>query len=213
MQLPTTSYPHGYNNNRHGGSTGVKSHFLLPILGWAVKTYHCTRHTMHYSATNHPRGRIRRVPYPVIPGTQPYPSTVDPPRPILDPASTHRRSKQECKASWHRTRSLFTVSSSTSPWCPGIAGHSRGTSLKQPPQRSTKLHLKGTPSVPASSYPIKGQAGGSTKGGERRTMKNQSPSHHRRSTSQAISFVLSLFSLWDLGSVLSLTACNPYAST
>jgi hypothetical protein len=33
MQLPTTSYPHGYNNNRHGGSTGVKSHFLLPHPG------------------------------------------------------------------------------------------------------------------------------------------------------------------------------------
>jgi hypothetical protein len=39
--------------------------------------------------------------------------------------------------------------------------------------------------------PIKGQAGDSTKGGQ--TSKNQSPSHRRRSTSQAISFVLSLF--------------------
>jgi hypothetical protein len=72
--------------------------FLLPIPGWAVKTCHCTRHTMHYSTTDHPRGRIRQVPYPVILGTRPYPSTVDPPRPILDPASTHRWSKQECKA-------------------------------------------------------------------------------------------------------------------
>jgi hypothetical protein len=69
MQPPTTSYPHGYSNNRHGSSTSVKSHFLLPIPGWAVKTYHCTRHDEHYSATYHPRGRIRRVSYPEIPGT------------------------------------------------------------------------------------------------------------------------------------------------
>jgi hypothetical protein len=40
--------------------------------------------------------------------------------------------------------------------------------------------------------PIKGQAGDSTKVGG--TSKNQSLSHHRRSTSQAISFVLSFFS-------------------
>jgi hypothetical protein len=99
MRLQTTSYPHGYSNNRHGGSTDVKSHFLLPIPGWAVKTCHCTRHTMHYSTTDHPRGRIRQVPYPAILGTRPYPSVVDPPRPILDPASTHRLSKQESKAS------------------------------------------------------------------------------------------------------------------
>jgi hypothetical protein len=61
-----------------------------------------------------------------------------------------------------------------------MAGHSQGTSLQQPPQRSTKLHLKYTPGVPASSYPIKRQAGGSTKGdNEQQTMKDQSPSHQR----------------------------------
>jgi hypothetical protein len=53
---------------------------------------------MHYSTTDHPRGRIRRVLYPAIPGTRPYPFTIDPPRPVLDPASTNRRTKQECKA-------------------------------------------------------------------------------------------------------------------
>jgi hypothetical protein len=88
MRLPTTSYPHAYSNNRHGGSTGVKSHFLLPIPEWVVKTCHCTHHTMHYSATDHPRGGIRRVPYPAIPGTRPYPLT-------LDPASTNRRSRMQ----------------------------------------------------------------------------------------------------------------------
>jgi hypothetical protein len=57
-----------------------------------------------------------------------------------------------------------------------MAGHSQGTSLQPPPQRSTKLHLKGTPGVPASSYPIKGQAGALRGGGEgdgRRTTNNR----------------------------------------
>jgi hypothetical protein len=55
-----------------------------------VKTCHCTRHTVHYFATDHPRGRIRQGPYPTIPGTRPYPFTVDPPRP-----SPHRRSTRK----------------------------------------------------------------------------------------------------------------------
>jgi hypothetical protein len=86
--------------------------FLLPIPGWAVKTCHCTRHTEHYSTTDLPRERIRRVSYPKIPGTRPYPFTVDSPRPVLDPASTNRRSNKEARPACHRIRSLFTVSSS-----------------------------------------------------------------------------------------------------
>jgi hypothetical protein len=76
------------------------------------------------------------------------------PQPSLDLPSVSR----EERPTWHRTRGLFTVSSSTSPWCLGTASHSRGTSLQPPPQGSTKLHLKGTLGVPASSYSIKGQA-------------------------------------------------------
>jgi hypothetical protein len=41
---------------QHGSSTSVKSHFLLLIPGWAVKTYHCTRHDGYCSATDPPRG-------------------------------------------------------------------------------------------------------------------------------------------------------------
>jgi hypothetical protein len=94
------------------------------------------------------------------------------PRPSLDPPPINK----EERPTWHRTRSLFTVSSSTSPWCPGMAGHSRGTSLQPPPQGSTKLHLKGTPGVPASSYPIKGQAGALQGGAdEQRTTYNEKP--------------------------------------
>jgi hypothetical protein len=141
MRPPTTSYPHGYSDNRHGGSTSVKSHFLLPIPGWAVKTYHCTCHAEHYYAIDPPRGRIRRVSYPEILGTRPYPFHVDPPRPVLDPASTNCRSTRKQGLHATRSESLFTVSSSTSPWCTGMASHSRGTSLQRPPQRSTKLYF------------------------------------------------------------------------
>jgi hypothetical protein len=149
MQLPTTSYPHGYSGNQHGSSTGVKSHFLLPIPGWVVKTYHCTCHTGHYSTTDHPRGRIRRVPYPAIPRTRPYPFIINPPRPILDPASINRRSNMKTMLACHRIQSLFTVSSSTSSWYPGMVGHSRGISLQQPLQRSTDF----TPKAPSASLP------------------------------------------------------------
>jgi hypothetical protein len=170
MRLPTTSYHHSYSSNRHGSSTGVKSHFLLPIPGSEVKTCHCTHHTVQYFTTDHPRRRIRQGPYPAIPGTRPYPLTVDPHWPVLDPSPVNK----EERPTWHKTRSLFTVSSSTSSWCPGMAGHSRGTSLQPPPQGLTKLHLKGTPGVPASSYSIKGQTG-ALQGGEWRTTDNKKP--------------------------------------
>jgi hypothetical protein len=42
MRLPTTFYRHGYNCDRRGSSTGVKSHFLLPIPECEVKTCHYT---------------------------------------------------------------------------------------------------------------------------------------------------------------------------
>jgi hypothetical protein len=54
IQSPTTSYHHGTNSYRRGSSTGVKSYFLLSIPGWVVKTCHCTHHTAHYFATDHP---------------------------------------------------------------------------------------------------------------------------------------------------------------
>jgi hypothetical protein len=42
MQPPTTSYPHGYSNNRHGSSTSVKSHFYCPSRDgqWKPVTAH-----------------------------------------------------------------------------------------------------------------------------------------------------------------------------
>jgi hypothetical protein len=81
MQPPTTSYPPWLQRRQHGSSTSGKSHVLLPIPGWAVKTCHCTRHVRYYSTTDPPRGRTRRLSYPKIPGARPYLFPVDPPRP------------------------------------------------------------------------------------------------------------------------------------
>jgi hypothetical protein len=85
MRLPATSYRHGHSYDQRGSSAGVSSHFLLPIPGWEVKTCHYTHLTAHCSTTDHPRGRIRQGLYPTISGIRPYP-------PVLDPASTQRRS-------------------------------------------------------------------------------------------------------------------------
>jgi hypothetical protein len=54
--VPTRTRLTRQNASTTSTRTGVKSHFLLPIPGWAVKTYHYTHHTRHYSATDHPRG-------------------------------------------------------------------------------------------------------------------------------------------------------------
>jgi hypothetical protein len=167
MQPPTTSYPHGYSGNQHRSSTCVKYHFLLPIPGWAVKTCHCTRHTEHYSATNHPRGRILRVSYPGIPGTRPYPFTIDPPRLILDPASTNRRSNKEARLTGP---GVFSPSHplrhhGVRGW-PAILGTRRYSYLHSAQQNFTsKAPLESLPPLD----PIKGEAGNSTKGSERRT--------------------------------------------
>jgi hypothetical protein len=39
---------------QHGSSTSVKSRFLPPIPGWAVKTCHCTHHAGYCSAIDAP---------------------------------------------------------------------------------------------------------------------------------------------------------------
>jgi hypothetical protein len=157
MQLPATSYRHGYSRDRRGSNTSVSPHFLPLIPGWEVKTCHYAHLAAHCSVTNHPRGRIRQGPYPTISGIQPFPLG-------LDPAPV---SKEE-RPTWHRTEGLFTVSSPTSPWCPGMAGHSWGTTLQPPPQESTNLHLK-APRCPGLLLSYKRAGPGSTRGKGRRT--------------------------------------------
>jgi hypothetical protein len=162
-----------------------------------VKTYHCTRQVEHYSTTDPPRGGIRRVSYLEIPRIWPYPVPVDPPRPVLDPASTNCRSTK--KQGLHATGSeVFSLSHplrhhGVRGW-PAIFGARHYSAFHSARQNFTsKASLASLPPLD----PIKGQAGDSTNG--RRTSKNQSPSQCRRSTSQAISFVLSLFlsETWD----------------
>jgi hypothetical protein len=87
-----TSYHHGYSRDRRENSTGVKSHFLLPIPGWEVKTCHYTTipHTTlppitlerGYDKVRTPRSREFSL----------IRSSSTRPRPSLDPASTYHRS-------------------------------------------------------------------------------------------------------------------------
>jgi hypothetical protein len=147
MQPPTTSYPQGYSGNQRGSSTSVKSHFLLSIPGWVVKTCHCTRHAEHYSATDHPRGRVRRVSYLKNPGTRPYPFTIDPPRPGLDQPSVKQGSKTcmpQDPESFHRLILYITMVSGDGRPFSGHVATTASTALN-------KTSLVRHPGVPASS--------------------------------------------------------------
>jgi hypothetical protein len=161
-----------------------------------VKTYHCTYHTVHYFTTNHPRGRIRQGPYPMILGTRPYLLTVDPPQPVLDPTLTQPRptaGQQGRKAdvtqdpkSFHRLILYVTmVPRDGRPFLGHVATTTSTGIDKTSPQRH--------PRRPCLLLPYKWAGRGSTRGGGQQTTKNQSPSHHRKLASQAISFVLSFF--------------------
>jgi hypothetical protein len=131
------------------------------------ETCHYTHLTTNCFTTNHPRGRIRQGPYSTISEIRPYPSG-------LDPASTRPRRpalvNRKERPTWHRTPGHFTVSSPTSPRCPGMAGHSWSTPLQPPLQGSIKLHLK-APRCPGLLLPYKRAGQGSTRG-------------HRQDTSQ-----------------------------
>jgi hypothetical protein len=112
--------PPWLQRHQHRSSTSVKSYFLMPILGWAVKTYHCTRRAGHCYATDPSRGESRRSSFPKIPRARSYPFPVDPPLPGLDQLPVNK----EARLARHKTQGLFTVPSFTSPWRPGMAGHS-----------------------------------------------------------------------------------------
>jgi hypothetical protein len=51
--------PPWLQHRQHESSTSVKSHFLLSIPRWAVKTCHYTRHARYCSTTDPPRGKAR----------------------------------------------------------------------------------------------------------------------------------------------------------
>jgi hypothetical protein len=135
-----------------------------------VKTYHCTCHAGHYSITDPPRGRIRRVSYPEIPEARPYPF-------LLDPASTRPRpttGQQRSKAytpqdlgSFH-CLILYVIM---------VFGDGRPFSEHVAIAASTALDKTSLLRHPLASLPpldpIKGQAGDSTKGD-----KQGEASHH-----------------------------------
>jgi hypothetical protein len=115
------------------------------------------------------------------------------PRPGLDPASTYHRSAGRKG----RRGTGLRVFSPSHPlrhhvvrgW-PAIPGARHYSHLYRDRQNFTS----DSPSIPASSYPIKGQAR-ALQGEGKKSRSQAQASKGRRSTSQAISLVLSLFPL------------------
>jgi hypothetical protein len=164
MRLPATIYRHGHSRDRRGSNARVSPHFFTahPVMGG--ETCHYAHLTTHCFITNHPQGRIRQDPCSTISEIRSYPSG-------LDPASTRSRRPalvdRKERPTRHRTPGHFTISSPTSPRCPGMAGHSWSMLLQPPLQGSTKLHLK-TPRRPGLLLPYK-RAGQGSKGDKRKT--------------------------------------------
>jgi hypothetical protein len=111
----------------------------------------------------------------------------------LDPSSTNRRSTRK-KGQRDTGSRVFSLSHP-------LRHHGiRGWPVILRARRYSDLYITRqnfTSKTPSASLPpldpIKGQARDSTKGDDNGQAKSQSPSHRRRSTSQAISFVLSFF--------------------
>jgi hypothetical protein len=155
----------------------------------------------------------------VILGIRPYPSG-------LDPASTQPRRPAQFNGKgrtvWHGALGHFVVSSPTMPWCPGMAGHSQGTSLQSIQQESTKHHLKAPRRLGLLS-PYKRAGQGSTQeegkrvneqknGANEQNKDNKPPDRtttNKRSTSRAIIFFLFFLSLRLGPDTLSRTLVTP----
>jgi hypothetical protein len=163
MQPPTTFYPHGNSNNRHGSSTSVKSYFLLPISGWAVKpvTIHAMPSTIPPLITL--EGEYDGYRTPKFPGL----GLIHSPSTHLNPSSTRPRptaGQQGRKAdvtqdpkSFHRLILYVTMVSGDGRSFSGHVATAASTALD-------KTSLLRHPDVLPPLDPIKGQAGDSTKG-------------------------------------------------
>jgi hypothetical protein len=204
MQPPTTSYPHGYNDTSMEAVPVPNPPFYCPSRngGENMSLYTpCRALFRHWSPS-------RQNTTSVVPQNSRGSALSIPHRPTLTrprPTAGQQKSKTcmpQDPGSFHRLILYVTV----------VSGDGRLFSEHVATTASTVLDktslLRHLPASLPPLDPIKGKTGDSTKGG--RTRQNKSSLHRRRSTSQVISFVPSL---WDLGSAPSLTACNRYAST
>jgi hypothetical protein len=178
--------PTWLHHRQHGSSTSVKSRFLPPIPGWAVKTCHYTHHAGYCSAIDAPSRHKTTTVTSRISRARPYPVPVDP----LRYASTWpwliagQQEDNACTSARHRTQGL----SPSHPWrhhgTPGMASHSWSTSLQQPSRAHVgPSPLRHRPRVLPTPLPsldlIKGEAGDPPRG-ERRTKdeNRKTPPHY-----------------------------------
>jgi hypothetical protein len=192
MQPPTTFYPHGYSDTSMEAVPVSNPAFYCPSWNgrWKLVTVYTMPDTVPpLIPLEAEYGECRT---PKFPGLGLIHSSSTRPRPRLDQPSVNKGTRHAC----HRIRGLFTVSSSTSPWCPGMAGHSRSTSLQRLPQRSTNFTSKASLTSLPPLDPIKEKAGDSTKG---KKEKQGETSHHPTIEDQHLkqSLLYSLSETWD----------------
>jgi hypothetical protein len=158
MRLPATIYRHGYNRDRRGSSAGVSPHCFTAHLVMGDETCHCAHLTTHCLSPITLEGGYDKA---CIPRSQRFG--------LIHPASTQPRRPalfdRKERPTWHRAPGHFTVSSPTSPRCPGMAGHSWSTPLQPLLQGSTTHHLK-TTRCPGLLLPYKRAGQGSIRGHE-----------------------------------------------
>jgi hypothetical protein len=154
MQLPAISYRHGYNSNRRGSNAGVRSHFFTVHPGMGGENLSlCTPYrTLFCHRSPSREDTTRSVPHDL--GDSALSARR---QPGLDPASTQRRSagRKGRRGTGLRVFPPFRPRRhhGVQGW-PAIPGARRYSHLYRNRQNFTSRH----PGVPASSYPIKGQA-------------------------------------------------------
>jgi hypothetical protein len=182
MRLPATIYRHGYSRDRRGSNASVSPHFLLPIPRWEVKpiTIHTLPRTVFppitleggYDKVHIPRSRGFGLICPA--STQPRPG-LGIPRRLAGKKGQRGIGLRVISPS--RPRRHHSVQG----W-PAIPRARRYSHPHRDRQNLTSRH----PGTLASSCPIKRAGQGSTRQG-----RPQARSH--KSTSQAITLVLSHF--------------------
>jgi hypothetical protein len=163
MRLPTTTYRHGYGQDRRGNNTRVRSHCFTahPVMGG--ETRHYTYLTAHCSPSitleeDKTKPALRDIGDSALSIR---------PRPGLDPAPTLDLVQRTV---WHDALGHFAILSPTTSGCPGMASHSQGTSLQSTQQESIRHHLKAPRRLGLPS-PYKRAGQGSTERGTKTERK------------------------------------------